>query len=157
GVNDHGDCVGLFYDENDRLQAFIFTDACGFQRIPELAVASGINNAGQVVGAVKRDGVDRGAVYTIAGGTAELGPLLDDASASCGGECINELGQVVGFSGQSREHACRHTPGIGAADLGTLGGNRSEGWGINRRGDVVGLSVKSAKGNVWRPFLYSDS
>jgi probable HAF family extracellular repeat protein len=70
---------------------------------------------------------------------------------------INSIGQVTGFSiaGNFKYHAFRYADGSGMKDLGTLGGDQSYGYGINSRGDVVGMSGISGL-NDYHGFLYTD-
>jgi probable HAF family extracellular repeat protein len=110
--------------------------------------ASGINDAGQVVGMS----------YTAAGpghafitgphgvGMSDLGTLGGDNSVARG---INDAGQVVGESETvaGTYHAFITGPnGVGMADLGTLGGYGSFAYGINDAGQVVGGSLTAAGG-----------
>lgn len=56
---------------------------------------------------------------------------------------INEVGQVAGTAdvGGGVEHAVRFdaAPGV-LADLGTLGGSDSSGWGVNAAGEAAGTA-----------------
>ncbi len=64
---------------------------------------------------------------------------------------INDAGQIVG--GRSApEKAFRWEQGTGAFDLGALSGGRSNPYGINSAGVVVGQSTDST--NVYHPFIW---
>jgi probable HAF family extracellular repeat protein len=79
------------------------------------------------------------------------------------GLAINDVGQVVGYSGNSGTDTTRHaflyngTPGSGGAmaDLGTLGGTYSVGRSINTSGQVAGCSKTT--GGAQRAFLYTGT
>ena len=98
--------------------------------------ASGINNAGQVVGEAQTSNGTRHA--TIWNGTTptDLGTLGGNSSSAL---AINNVGQVVGNAKTSGGtfHATIWN-GTTPTDLGTLGGNYSEGTAINDSGQVVG-------------------
>jgi probable HAF family extracellular repeat protein len=101
--------------------------------------ASGINDAGQVVGASDTANGQTHAFITGPNGVGmtDLGTLGGDFSEAYG---INDTGQVVGESGTNRgTHAFITGPnGAGMTDLGTLGGLNSTAYGINNAGQVVG-------------------
>jgi probable HAF family extracellular repeat protein len=107
--------------------------------------ASGINDAGQVVGFSEvGNGLLRPFHAFITGpdgaGMTDLGTLGGDNSTASG---INNAGQVIGYSAtdNGEEHAFISGPnGAGMTDLGTLGGDYSTASGINDAGQVVGQS-----------------
>lgn len=97
--------------------------------------ASGINNAGDVVGRFVSGDSTHAFVYS-AGGFTDLGTLGGPGS---GATAINDSGMVVGWSdtGTGQSHAFLFSGGS-MSDLGTLGGPNSTAWSINNRGVIVG-------------------
>jgi probable HAF family extracellular repeat protein len=115
--------------------------------------ASGINDAGQVVGTSQTDNGQYHAFITgpNGGGMTDLGTLGGDNSHASG---INDTGQVVGVSetDNGQTHAFITGPdGAGMTDLGTLGGDYSWASGINDMGQVVGNSA--ADNGQYHPFI----
>jgi len=127
-----------------------------------------INAAGQIAGSSRITG---GGTQTnfhafrytgtpgAGGSMADLGTLGGFESYGTG---INSSGQVTGYSLRATDLAPNYhafiytgTPGSGGAmaDLGTLGGNRSEGHAINDSGQVAGSSLTSL--GVTHAFRYS--
>jgi probable HAF family extracellular repeat protein len=114
------------------------------------SIATGINDAGQVVGwANRRDG-DVHAFLWANGSMRDLGTLGGEQS---GADAINAAGQVVGYSTLAAAagadpvtHAFLWQNGV-MKDLGTLGGNYSRAFGINSEGVVVGES-RTAGGSI---------
>ena len=125
--------------------------------------ANGINAGGQVVG----DSAAHAFLYTgtpgSGGAMADLGTLTGKLASQ--GLAINDVGQVVGCSGNSldttdtTQHAFLYTgtPGSGGAmaDLGTLGGTYSVGRAINISGQVAGHSKTT--GGAQHAFLYTGT
>jgi probable HAF family extracellular repeat protein len=103
------------------------------------SVATGINDAGQVVGYAGN--TDTHAIIWNGTTPIDLSALNGNAGAA---QAINNLGQVVGNScppGVSgRAHATIWN-GRMPTDLGTLGGLTSYVYGINNAGQVVGWST----------------
>lgn len=114
------------------------------------AVASAINNNGQIVGWAKIEG-DRHAFLYSNGAFSDLGTLGGDSSFGTG---VNDAGQVVGYAETATKtpHAFLYDNG-NKIDLGTLGADKSYATGINNGGQVVGYSDVSA--GVTHAFLYS--
>jgi probable HAF family extracellular repeat protein len=66
-------------------------------------------------------------------------------------EAINDAGQVVGTSpfGATNTHAVIWNGGI-PTDLGTLGGNNSQAFGINNAGQIVGTAgPQGNRATIW--------
>jgi probable HAF family extracellular repeat protein len=127
----------------------------------EQSSASGINNAGQVVGNSAAAQLTPGGLpagfhafrWTAARGMQDLGTLPGpgDFSEARG---INDAGHVVGLSAGTDFRAFLWTPRAGMQNLGTLpGGDFSEAFGINNAGQVVGRA-SAASGD--RAFLWTS-
>ncbi len=125
--------------------------------------ACDINASGQVVGYCDASErylpITRAFLYS-GGAMSDLGTLLDPdeyVGGSSEARCINDLGQVVGYSdtaeGNWEEHAFLYSGGT-MTDLGVLPGHtRSEATGINASGQVVGYCTTPEGEN--HAFLYS--
>lgn len=110
--------------------------------------ATGINNAGQVVGYYYR-GVSPRPVLFEGSEVVELFPSLGVARAiSSRGEIV---GQAIGPYGASRAFSYLHG---NVRDLGTLGGAYSYAYGVSDTGLVVGYSA-TATGKT-HAFMYDD-
>lgn len=99
-----------------------------------------INNKEQVVGLTAATS-NNGFLWSEADGMVQLPALGDGYSRPAS---INDLGQVVGWSGPNNAdflHAFLWTQADGVKDLGTLGGSWSRANAINRKGQVVGSSA----------------
>ena len=106
--------------------------------------ATGINNAGQVVGSYTTSITTQPVhafLWTQTGGVQDLGTLPGATSSSAAG--INGSGEVVGSNlmpdGSSQAFVWTSISGMKA--LGTLGGPTSVALGINDAGQVVGYST----------------
>jgi len=114
--------------------------------------ASGINNAGQIVGDLATEPASaRQAFLWNAGTVVDLGTL---GGAGSEARAINDSGQIVGTAhlDGGAMHAFLYT-GTGLTDLGTLGGKNSMAYGIDNAGEVIGVS-QTAENGVQHAFLY---
>lgn len=109
----------------------------------KFSAATGINNAGQVVGYSSIPG-DASSHATLWKGNAaiDLGTLGGTSSWAWG---INDAGHVVGQSTTAGDASAHATLWVGttAVGLGTLGGTVSGAVGINNAGQIVGQSYTS--------------
>lgn len=117
-----------------------------------------INEWGQVVGFASLFG-DSHPYH----GFSSCGGLMKDLGVLQGGwrtegnsstaTCINDSGQIAGFSDTSLQAHAFLRSGAQFIDLGTLGGSSSGAFGINKSGQVVGFARGSD--GFERAFLYS--
>src|SRR5512136_1303670 len=101
---------------------------------------TGINNWGQVVGfsETENEGEYRGFLW-MGDKMKKLESL--DADSISGAWCINDRGQVVGFSlGADDQRQAILWDRRGLHKLGTLGGTSNDAFAINRHGEIVGWS-----------------
>jgi probable HAF family extracellular repeat protein len=155
GINDAGQVVGKHEVFGEVTAAFLHTPGIGQQGLGFTAAGSfayAINNAGQVTGTAFRD-LDFEVFVAKANTPAVFIGLLG------AGRAINDAGQVAGagavaFSGQPLS-AFLHTPGVGTLQLGALSGDeRSDAFGINDAGHVVGASFSDSSSPD--AFLYTS-
>ncbi len=122
-----------------------------------------LNGVGQVTGSSNNLGSigNHGFLYS-AGTMTDLGVLDPDPAdlrTFSVGRGINESGQVTGtatakIDGVTEPHAFVYSQGT-MQDLGTLGGNTSNGYGINDSGEATG-SADLAGNTGTHAFLYSN-
>jgi probable HAF family extracellular repeat protein len=102
--------------------------------------AYGVNNAGQVVGAADDENGDW---YAFIWEDEQMNPLgaLNDEGTHNEAQAVNEAGMIAGVSSVefATNRAALWTDGT-PANLGTLGGDDSEAFGLNGAGQVVGAS-----------------
>jgi probable HAF family extracellular repeat protein len=140
GINNSQQVVGrCHYSENGNLTPVIWSslqsEPTALPQLPGVVRSSpnAINDAGVIVGlAITTSGANRAVRWIPSGGTwvvQDLGSLGGNSEA----KSINSHGQIVGFSrvGGSTDHAFVWEVGIGMRDLGALGSQGSQAWGIN--------------------------
>lgn len=136
-INDASRVVGMTVSGD----AFVWSQAEGLTSLGLLnGQATGVNDAGTVVGAGIVTETDLPMAWTWASGTFTwLGALEGGESSSASG--INDAGQVVGTSETADDyvHAVLWDDGA-IVDLGTLGGLTSQANAINDAGQIVGSS-----------------
>ena len=177
-INEQGQVIGYSYKDTTTpggcqtlelstavldMGAFIWDRQHGLQDLGNFGgtctFASAINNRGQVVGASNTSGDLYARPFIWENGIMrDLGGSLGGLGASA--TRINELGEVVGSAnlpGEATFHATLWRAVGQMSDLGTLDNDLCAfGWGINDKGQVVGISSPSDCLNfdVSRPFLW---
>lgn len=155
-INDAGAITGTSWALESDYHAFLWTRATGMVDIhtndSDDSTPAGISARGDVAGNYHYDGPDwRGYVWTPRGGMRDLNPGGVGTSVSA----MSASGQVTGLIGSipSGFHAMTWTRAGGLVDLGTLGGNTSNAFGANNRGQVIGYAETSTGGQfhafVW--------
>ncbi|MBN3925618.1 DUF3466 family protein [Nostoc sp. NMS4] len=148
GINDSGQIVGNFSDNDGQTHAFLYSDGqmtdLGFLSGGFTSQGKAINNSGQIVGtATTSDYMDHAFLYSD-GKMTDLGNLMGSGYTYAAD--INNSGQAVGIhnvNGGGDYHASLYSDGK-ITDLGTfLRGNYSEATAINDAGQVVGYSNKA--------------
>lgn len=158
-ISENGKVAGM-YTPGSYEQAFLWEDGV-MQGLGTLggarSQARGVNDAGQVVGySLKSSGYNHAFLWQN-GAMQDLG-TLGGANSMSMAFAINNAGQVVGHSTTAayKLHAFRWSGGM--ADLGTLGGDASYGYGINENGQVVGGSFLAPyPDNTFHAFLSSGA
>ena len=124
-----------------------------------------INASGQVSGFAWAGVVNNSTYYHAYrwrnDGTAPVDLDKNGGAHSSRGEKINDAGQVIGSAWSTvanTYHAFTWRSNGSAVDLGTLGGNRSQAYDINRAGWVVGASTQSpSDDSSYNAFLWIDN
>jgi probable HAF family extracellular repeat protein len=141
GINDSGQIVGTSTLANGSYVPFLYRNGIVTQlgsTSGSLAEALAINNLGQIVGI----GVTQSGAFLYQNGSfIDLGTLGGSGGTFSSSQAlaINNLGQIVGFShlASGRTHAFLYANGV----MKDLGGNRSTGFGINDKSEVVGQDI----------------
>jgi probable HAF family extracellular repeat protein len=151
-INNAVQIAGVYFARERDISGFLYSagKVTALSQAPH-GRASGINNAGQIVGDLATEPASpRQAFLWTAGAVADLVTL---GGASSEARAINDSGQIVGtvhLEG-SAMHAFLYS-GTGLTDLGTLGGKNSVAYGIDNAGEVVGTS-QTAENGVRHAFL----
>ena len=140
-ISENGKVAGM-YTPGAYEQAFLWEDGV-MQGLGTLggarSQARGVNDAGQVVGySLKSSGYNHAFLWQN-GAMQDLG-TLGGANSMSMAFAINNAGQVVGHSTNAAYKLRAFRWSGGMADLGSLGGDASYGYGINENGQVVGGS-----------------
>jgi probable HAF family extracellular repeat protein len=168
GINNHGQVVGEARTSDGTTHPFLWDSTNGMQDLGGLGgvedlgqygrkagSATGINDAGQVVGAAYTRARDKEHAFLWEAGRRmqDLGTLGGETSEALS---INKKGQVAGRSRTAlgNNHAFLWDARRGMQDLGTLGGKTSEAHGINDSGQVVGSSGIGENGLDDHAFLW---
>ena len=178
GINDAGDVVGQAKDAAGRTNAFLYSGGSmididpGFGGLNSAAYA--VNDSDQVVGAAARKvtlvGFDHAFRWSDDGDQAvaptevlEILALDGNPNATSYARDVSAGGYVVGFSRSGiYDHPFFFRDGngngaVGAGelvDLGTLGGDAGNAYGVNAAGQVAG-SAQTAAGET-HAFLWTD-
>lgn len=171
-INEAGQIVGTAIPANGNWFSFLYSDGkminlssfAGDNNHWDSITDPRINNRGQITGIFLVDSVKETPAHAFLfadGKFTILGSLARTNSYSsnylCGGQAINDLGQIVGDSNSSKggqAHAFVYSDGK-MKDLGTLfKGGSSCACGINNRGQIVGLAYLEEWNS--HAFLYSD-
>lgn len=153
-INDSGQIVG-YGGTSETGGAFLYQNGTmtnlGALQGDWYSGAFGINASGQIAGYSSLF-TDHAVVFsngTITNLTASTG-MVGIARA------INGNGEVVGI-GELTGHesgVCHAYDFTTKTDLGTLGGQNSDAYGINNSGQIVGYAATAS--GAWHPFLYSN-
>ena len=150
-VNNAGQVVGRA-DQDEHEQAVLWSPSGGITNLGTWNAAA-INDLGQAVGSAYVGIYRHSLLYSEATGLVDIGMPGGVNSRATG---INNLGQIVGWSGDSSSQTTawlRQSDGT-VVSLGTLGRPQSWTTGINNSGQVVGYYYDTNK--VPRPFIWSQ-
>ncbi|NPV45939.1 MAG: DUF3466 family protein [Armatimonadetes bacterium] len=160
GINNQGQVVGHSHiGRNLGVRAFLWDETNGLQDLGTLggrdSWAKDINESGVVAGTSRIANTQRrAALWDETSGWTQIPVTPDTVGAH--GMGLNEAEQAVGFLwGEDFTHAFVWDVTSGLTEIGTLGGNVSEGLGINSEGTIVGRS-KQADGK-YRAFIWDET
>ncbi len=163
-VNSSGVVVGCSFNPDYKNHAFMWNDGVMTDLFPtsDFAFATGINDAGEIVGFFVNESFESIAfLRREKGEVINLGSFDHTGLAFSNANGVNNHGQVVGRSStlSGYSHAFIFTDGE-MCDLGTLrkvngtSDTSSEAFKINNHGIVIGESV--SLGSPVRPFVWSE-
>lgn len=144
-INQSGTIVGFSFGSSvSTARAFVWTPGVGMRALPDLGgnanIAQAINASGMAVGwAADSFGTVHAARWDAAGQITDLNPPGGTSIAID----INDLGDIIGWTfplGAVQEHAHLWRRDGVQVDLGTLGGAKSNGFGINNSAQAVGVA-----------------
>jgi len=160
GINNQGQIVGHSHlGPNMGVHAFLWDETSGIQDLGTLggrdSWAKDINETGVVIGTSRLGNKRRSAaLWDQTTGWSQIPAMAGVVGGH--GMGINNAGQAVGFVwGQDYTRAFTWDKTAGLTEIGTLGGNVSEGLGINSKGTVVGRS-RLADGK-FRAFIWDQT
>jgi probable HAF family extracellular repeat protein len=145
GINDNGDVVGKYWDQNWFDHSFIARRGGAMTDLkaayPQIFLANAISNDGRLTGHTWQGSSWQGFAFR----TQPDGTLQEISPYFGYGTGINDQGDVAGVgwhdpSLTAPQTAFRYSDATGYVDLGTLSGGRSGGRSINRDGVIVGWS-----------------
>jgi probable HAF family extracellular repeat protein len=157
-INNNGDVTG-YADVNGGPDHAVLWQGTTMTYLPDLggsiSYAQGIDDADDVVGISYIPGDTAFHAFLVSQGqVTDLGTFAGAANSWANG--VNNVGQVVGFSGNSINdyHAFLWDAVNGMQDLGTLGGVRSYANAINDAGQIVGFAALPS--GIQHAFLYDS-
>jgi len=166
-INDDGVIVGE--SDNSTSKAFIWDNVNGMQNLGTLggpsAVATDINNNGEIVGASSDGTASRPFYRSAAGVMTDLGTLLGTPNSTGRAWAINEAGVIVGFSRNAANTTSQATLWQEGAiiSLGSLGSGEffSQAYALNESLQIVGTSVAgkinpTSSTDLYRAFLWEN-
>ncbi len=137
-------------------RAFVWTQSGGMQALPMYpggtSSATDINNLGQIVGyATDASGAYHSFLYSQSAGVTELNPAYPPM-------LINDADEVVAIHGSTNpDYTATYISRGGTSawvNIGSLGGNDTQPYGINTQGSIAGFST-NAGDTLQEPFIYS--
>jgi probable HAF family extracellular repeat protein len=141
-INNLGQIALTVRADDGLLHAVVWEPGAGIIRDLGEGGAVAINDAGQVAGTARIDGVPQKVLWD------SDGTIIAEISNAIFIRPMNNVGQVAGFIdiGQGYSHAALWDPAAGVQDLGSLGGRgeADEAEAINDAGVVVGGSYNAA-------------